>query len=1532
MKRKLHLLLFMLLISLTGMAADDMNQFVPSNFGGWQNLSLSVNDTTCYTSDPLPMQAAVSGKTVHVFWTDWRPNAQGETCVYYRRSTDAGKTWENARAIVASKTISTTDINYVGGSFGSNAKWYNVEGQNIQVVTVVKSENGENSELLYTYSTDGGQTFQQRTLAKGSEGDGHYYYGRPHIVSDGQTVVIAFQNARYNGSNYKTRVLTSFDGGATFKDKEIDMVQNFVDLQVSGTRWAVLGNDMYWNYNMWWGNVYISTSTDGGESISTQNVAPLVKDDTSWCQLEYMSGFNGASFNYHPQMTLEGDVMNVIFAGCAVEVEGKSPTQDRAHTIFRRSTDGGKTWTEAMYLPESNGSEGAIAAKGDHIYVLQAINGPLMYYSHDGGKTWDIQKRCYWDGRYDGYSNFYELYIAPDDASGQHVYLTGCRALLVESKDGFRTVDRTFSLGNESWYGGRTNNHSLTVLLDSEGTEHWFMNYQAPYKNFDPYFWNIVYRRNDPLTPTTDKEMALDISKKVYAELTGKVVNDVTIPMTTSLMETRDATTVECWVRVDEMDYSFEIASVTNNTTNHLGGLYYGGWYIHASMNGDWYNFYAGLSTEYSVDGKGKEIWDRWRYQIKDKGYWHHVALTYDSNQEKDNIRFYVDGVLMGTATEKGKIAMGNNPIVIGRTSTYGDKQKAKVDNFAIWSRALTQEEIQAHIYNTPDAKDSDCRLLLTFDGSMQDQSQYHNDPAPLMDAIIVDHDGIRPPHPEFTMTTDTNGQKVYVNDVTQDGVGCWWILPYPGYSDNYKTSEMRHVEQDFSRDPGNYSYTLIAKGTGNCNAYASTSQDITIGGLSRVYPESAGQMPGVKLHILGGYKLTYNDKPKVVLKQGDTEIEGEWEVEYGYDYSKVVSPDDTAPASFNLWNAPLGKYDIIVGTDTLKQAFTVEQREEPNVWMQVNGFNKILWNKYQRYTIDYGNRSNMAAYNTPIFLFIPERKGSLDVQFEFDYISYIDALDESILPMAHQLGDYMKAYDEQTGDSVRIYSFMIPYIAPNSTNQLAFRVKYKDGVEGMSNHFRMYYWISESWGPYVEDEAEAVSRRAGDEYDEYVKGINKGRSKAECALTMLGMSFLETGLTVLPVVGCAYNTVKTVTQGIWGKDRSLWAFGTNFITAAFACGSDLFPPSLLVKAGYAFGKLIWDMVSNKAAYDACLRGDPNWKDNLLVYSYDPNEMIGPDGYDDNAHYIKPIHNMAYTITYENKSTATAPAHEVFVKDQLDTSKFDLSTFGFSSFGWANQSWSVGGSGTKEFTRNIPYIVKNTEIMVRVSGAFDEKTGEVNWSMVSLKKNGDEIEDPDLGYLLPNNDNRDGEGFVSFNIEHKPNPANGSTISNKAVIVFDANAPIETNTYVNTFDTDYPTSKVTKAERSGSDIIISFEGSDATSGIASYDLYIYKNGAEPELLAAGVTGNQYTMKDAGDDNYSFCSIATDNVGWNEPKDLTPEATGIQAVNAGADGETWTAYSVEGKVVARGKGALPTVLREGVYIVRSGNSSKKLVVK
>ena len=1459
--------------------ADDMDQFVPANWGNWKNLSVSVNDLTYYDKNPLPMQAAVSGKTIHVAWPDWKANADGYYCLYYRRSADGGKTWENARAVVSSPNMSMVDINYVGSGYGSNAKWMEVNGDHVHFVNVLKSEDGENSVLLYTYSNDGGQTFQQRILAEGSEGDGHYSYGRPHVVSDGQTVVIAFQQGRYGSSPYHVRVFTSFDGGATFEGHLIETTQELVDLKVSGTRWTVLGNDMYWYQNMWWGNVYLSTSTDGGENISTQNIAPLVKDDTSWCSLEYMKGYNGDAFNYHPQMTLEGDVINVIFKGCAVEVEGTHPTNDRSHTIFRRSTDGGETWTDAMYLPESIGTPGTIAAKGQNIYVLQTPNGPIMYHSHDGGKTWDIQYRCYWDGRYDGYSNFYELYIAPDDPTGQHVYMTGTRALLVETKDGFRSVHRNFALGTESWFGGRNNNHSLTVLLDSEGTEHWVMNYQAPYESND-YFWNIVYRRNDPLPATGDTNMALDISK-IEDQVINKPLTNVTVPMTPSIYGTKDATTVECWVRVDKPDYTTEIASLTNKLPNHQGSYYQGGWYINLSVNGDWYSFSAGVSTEQSVDGHGKEIWDRWRYQIKDAGMWHHLALTYDSNVENDNIRFYIDGVLMGTATEIGPLAIGNNPVMIGKATTYGSNQ-VFVDNFAIFDRALTQEEVRAHIYQAPTGKEGNCCLLLTFDGSLQDKSQYHNDPVPLMDAILAGHDGIRPPHPDFTLTRDANSKTVYANDVTQDGEGVWWVLPYPGNFTSYKTSEQRHVSQDFSRDPGTYEYTLVTKGKGDCNAYASASKTITIGGLNRVEPRSAGRSEVVALRVWGGYTLNENARPTVQLRQGSTLIDGTWIMSEGYDHEKMLSLDDIAYAVFDLSNAPLGMYDVLVNNLVLANGFELEAPEEPNVWMEVNGWDRMLIKKPKDFSIDYGNSSNVDAYNVPVYLFIPEARpdaigdgGTVikeePITFGFDFdVMHEELLEPEAIEWANnELGVYQTFSDPRGGGKYRCYSFMIPYIPAHGKGHKRINLRYfmtYNTDDAMT--VDVVYMIGQPWGPFIEEEAATRGTRAG--------GKGMSRETAECLMEYLATGVVDAAAAAVPFGSCVWGAGKTLWQGFSPATKDRWStLGTNLFSTAFSCAMDANPLGWGWRA-CQLANIAFSTAMNIYSAKGCQDGDGKDKKIKLVSSYDPNEMIGPSGYDDNAHYIKPIHNMSYTITYENKSTATAPAHEVFVNDKLDLSKFIPESFCFTSFGWADQVFYVDGALTQEFTRDVPYNVNGQDIIVRVSGSFDKETGVANWSMVSLDSKGNEIDDPDLGYLLPNNDDHVGEGFVTFSIEHKPNPANGSTISNKATIVFDANDPIETNTFVNTFDTDYPTSGLTSIEKNGTTMIVKFAGNDDTSGVGSYDLYVFKDGAEAELLAAGISANQYQFETETNVTYAFCVIARDNVGWMEAKDLKPE--------------------------------------------------------
>ena len=1525
MMKKVLMIAVMMLLSLTNIAADDMQQFVPSNFGGWQNLSASVNDITYYDTDPLPLQVAVSGTTIHVFWTDWKPNAEGDYCVYYRRSADAGKTWEDARAIVASKKLKLVDINYVGGNFGTNAKWFNVEGQNVQVVTIQESDDEKFSELYGAFSKDGGKTFEKRLLAKGGEND---HFGRPHVVSDGQTVVIAFQNGRYSGAPYRTRVLTSYDGGQTFTDKEIDINQKLGDVQVSGKRWAVMGDDDSWNNGMLWGNVYVSTSSDGGQTISTQNVAPIVRDserdwnDRSWGSMDYMRGHNGNSYNYHPQMTLEGDAINVIFRGCAEEVEGTRPTYDRGHTIFRRSTDGGQTWTKAIYLPESNGSDCAIAAKGDHIYVIQAINGPLMTYSHDGGQTWNVQKRCYWEGRYDGFDNFYDLYIAPDDQSGQHVYMTGCRALMVESKDGFRTVNRNFALGQESWYGGRSNNHSLMVLVDSEGTEHWVMNYQAPYKSYDPYFWNVVYRRNDPATATTGKDMALDISKKVYGELSGKILDGVNIPMTPSIMATREATTVECWVRVDEADYSFEVASMTNDANTYDGSIYNGGWFIKCDKSGDWYNFHAGLSTEYSVDGTGKRVGDRWRYQFKDLGFWHHVALTYDSKKEKDNIRLYVDGALTGTATESGPIKMGSNPIFIGRTSTYGENSKIFVDNFALWSRALTQEEIQARAYNAPDAKDADCRVLLTFDGSVQDQSQYHNDPAPLMDAILTDHDGIRPPHPEFTMSKEMNGQKVYVNDVTQNGIGCWWILPYPGKMNDYKTSEKRHVEQDFSRDPGTYNYTLIVRGTENCNAFASTSQTIIVGGLSKVFPEKAAPSDVVRLRIQGGYELTYSKQPRVALHSAAGDIEGEWLVEQDYKSSNVVSPDDLAPAAFDLRTAAPGKYDVIVGTDTLKQAFEVQQSDGyPDVYVEVSGRDRMLWGKYQIYSIDFCNKSNVAAYNTPFTLFVSDKDGKLDLTFDFPVECFDEDIPQAVVDVLKD-GENGVVVDTEYGP-MRGWVLNIPYIAPNGETHLTFRVRMNNDA---SPDIDMVYACGQPIGAWEEGRTfEEVLRRA-DEWDDQLNVHDRWDGDlAACMGEYFYGWFKDTAIGAVPGVNCVYARAKYEASKKETHDWAVANMAVNAVGTAIACVGTAFDIGTLGGSWILHTAIeaVWNGISNVVGVASCLAQSKKYRHLVAVKSYDPNEMIGPSGYDDQAHYIKPIHQMPYTVTFENKASATAPAHEVFVNDTLDASKYDLSTFSFTSFGWADTQVAVGGDKTKEFTRDVVYNVKGQDILVRVSGQFDEQTGVARWSFVSLKKNGDEIDDPDLGFLVPNNDNGDGEGFVSFVVEHKANPANGSTVSNKATIIFDANEPIVTNTYVNTFDTDYPTSQIASVEEKDGKLFVTVSGTDATSGIGTYHLYAFKNDGEPELVAVITKGNQASFVCEAGTKYGLCVIATDNVGWTEAKDIKAE-TEVTSIK-----ETQTDRSAKGDYIDLQGRRHTEPVSPGIYIQ---NKKKVYIMK
>jgi hypothetical protein len=97
-----------------------------------------------------------------------------------------------------------------------------------------------------------------------------------------------------------------------------------------------------------------------------------------------------------------------------------------------------------------------------------------------------------------------------------------------------------------------------------------------------------------------------------------------------------------------------------------------------------------------------------------------------------------------------------------------------------------------------------------------------------------------------------------------------------------------------------------------------------------------------------------------------------------------------------------------------------------------------------------------------------------------------------------------------------------------------------------------------------------------------------------------------------------------------------------------------------------------------------------------------------------------------------------------------------------------------------------------------------------------------------------------------------------------------------TNTYVNTFDTDYPTSQIASVEEKDGKLVVTVSGTDATSGIGTYHIYAFKNGGEAELVAVIIEGNQASFACEAGAKYGLCVIATDHVGWVEAKDIKAE--------------------------------------------------------
>lgn len=276
------------------------------------------------------------------------------------------------------------------------------------------------------------------------------------------------------------------------------------------------------------------------------------------------------------------------------------------------------------------------------------------------------------------------------------------------------------------------------------------------------------------------------------------------------------------------------------------------------------------------------------------------------------------------------------------------------------------------------------------------------------------------------------------------------------------------------------------------------------------------------------------------------------------------------------------------------------------------------------------------------------------------------------------------------------------------------------------------------------------------------------------------------------------------------------------------------------------------------------------------VSSFDPNDKLAPAGFGDAA-FAQADGALAYTIRFENKSDATAPARQIVVTDTLDAD-LNLDTFVLSEIAFGNQVITIP-IGLKSYETAVPMTANGTSILVEVEAAIDRDTRQLTLALRAVDPATAWFpEDPLVGLLYPNDATGRGEGSISYLVRPKASLASGTVIENRARIVFDFNDPIDTPLVFNTLDAGDPISDVAPlpAETIETSFVLSWSGQDEAngSGIAGYDLYVSQDAGPfvPLLLSTTATSTVFTG--AYGHTYAFHTIARDNVGHVE---AAPEA-------------------------------------------------------